>query len=176
MARLVFDGGSSSSGSASDSDYGEDLTLSEADLLMEAFAERFAPVSPLSRPAPTAPAPRPSGSTPAPARNTQTPSPFSPILDPDASQAVEETVAALSNDDLAFDVSELQDATPSGRQGDPHKQELPRGGLAEKHNRRLAPSVSEHDDDLGSFVSKTKARSMPTLLPGPDVIYPDCRC
>ncbi|SPQ25547.1 93d22a61-0b8f-44d1-9983-b19f5425a72c [Thermothielavioides terrestris] len=175
MARLVFDGGSSSSGSASDSDYGEDLTLSEAELLMAAFAERFAPVSPLSRPAPTTPAPRPSGSTPAPARNTQTPSPISPILDPDASQAVEETIAALSDDDLTSDVSELQkDAVPSGRQGDPHKHELPRGGLAdEKQNRKLAPSVSGHDGDLGSFVSKTKARSIPTLLPGPDVIYPD---
>ncbi|KAK4044099.1 exonuclease V [Parachaetomium inaequale] len=161
--------------SDTDSEYGYDLTASDEERLW-AIADRLsAALSPQSRPAPATPAPRTKASTPA--RNTIASNPHSPELDPDTSLAIEETIAAITDDDLSFDSSELQDdddAYGHGHgQGAAHVQHgASRNSTPESHHRRLAPSVAG-DGYLASFISKTKPRSMPTLLPGPDVSYPD---
>lgn len=137
----------------SDSEYEYDLTVSDEELLCATVDRLSSPVPPQSR---------------GPSQNALPSSPFSSSLDPDATLAIDETLAAITDDDLTFDISEL-DADPSPSHGrDAEYVHGPR-------SRKLAPSVSGSDDELASFVSKTKPRSMPTLLPGPDVRYPDCR-
>ncbi len=171
MAGFVSDSGS---------EYDFDLTVSDEELLCAA-ADRLAEVSPGQsqarvnrRPAPAIPA------TPTPRRTTTThpfpSSPFSPDLDPDAALAVEEAIAAISDDDLSFDLSELQDDFTESPRLDhgQHGQGISRGSTSERRNRRLAPSVASSSTGLASFVSKTKARSVPALLPDSDVRYPDC--
>jgi exonuclease V len=157
--------------SDSDSEYVYNLTASDEERLW-AIADRLSAVSPQSRPAP---APRTNVVTPA--TNNIAPNPYSPDLDPDTSLVVEETIAAIADDDLNFDSSELlddDDAYGHG-QGAAHVQHVAsRSNTPESHHTRLAPSVSG-DGYLASFISKTKPRSMPTLLPGPDVSYPDCK-
>ncbi|KAK4240535.1 exonuclease V [Achaetomium macrosporum] len=162
------------SGSDSETDYGYDLTASDEELLF-AIADRLSAESPRSRPVPATPAtPAPRSNSSALARNAISPTSFSPGFDPDESQAIDDTIAAITDDDLTFDISELQDDdVNSSGQGATDAFELARGSTAENQSRRLIPSVSKDDDNLGSFVSKTKPRTMPTLLPGPDVIYPD---
>jgi exonuclease V len=169
-------------GSASDSgsEYAYDLTASDEEVLW-AIVDRLSTVSPRqSRPVPASPptlAPPTNFSTPA--RNTTilSSSPFSPNFDPDASLAIEETIAAITDDDLSFDISELNeddDAYGHSQGAVPVRDEGSHSGTPRWQRGRLAPSVAETDRDLASFVSKTKPRSMPTLLPGPDVRYPDC--
>ncbi len=193
----------------SDSDGGFEYLLTASDEeKVWAEVDRLSPVAPKSRPAatstvfstsraPTTPTPR--RSTAPPARgNALLSSPFSPNLDPDAVLAVEETLAALTDDDLSFDISELQDdddaSPPHGQGASPP---LPRDILrtssrsnssrstssgssnngsipARQPNTRLAPVIARNARHLASFVAKSKPRSTPTLLPGPDVRYPDC--
>ena len=171
--------------SDSGSEYDFDLTVSDEELLCAA-ADRLAEVSPQPqarvnpRPAPAIPA------TPAPRRTTTRhplpSSPFSPNLDPDATFAVEEAIAAITDDDLSFDLSELQDddfdeSPRHGQHGQHglHRQGIiSRGSAPEGRNRRLAPSVASAGAGLASFVSKTKPRAVLALLPDPDVSYPDC--
>jgi exonuclease V len=167
MAGLAFDSGSED---------GYDPTGSDEDLLL-AIVDRFSPVPPQPQPTPATPTrPAPRSKALIPARNAVSSSPFSPNLDPDAIFAVDETIAAISDDDLSFDISELHDATPVHGQRPEHEQvhNVSRGSTVQRHSRRLAPSVTGSDNGLSSFVSKTKPRHMPTLLPGPDVRYPDC--
>lgn len=170
MARFV-------SGSGSDTDYSYDLTVSDEELLL-AITDRLSPVSPQSKPAPPTPSTpvrRFNSNAPTPSTYAISSSPFMP-LDPVATQAVDNTIAALSDDDLSFDISELQDdGSPSSGRGNLPSHGRPRGGFTYNHIGKLAPAVTRHDGDLASFVSKTKPRSMPTLLPGPDVVYPDRR-
>ncbi|KAK4153006.1 exonuclease V [Chaetomidium leptoderma] len=172
--------------SDSDSDYGYDLTVSDEEQLW-AVVDRLSRVSPQSRPAPAIPAtPARRTNTSALATNAIACSPFSPDLDPDATLTVEETLAAITDDDLSFDLSELQDDDDDDdAYGDGHgyghgqaaaqmHDDLPRSRSPERQNsRRLAPEVARGDRSLASFVTKTKPRSMPTLLPGPDISYPD---
>lgn len=169
--------------SDSGSEYSYGWTASDEEFLFAA-ADRLSAVSPLSRSASTTaarPAIPATPATPAPRRNTTRgailSSPFSPELDPDATLAIEETLAAISDDDLSFDLSELQDDdSPRPAQGAARGHyRVSRSSTPERQSRRLAPSVPSDDRRLASFVSKTKPRSMPTLLPGPDVRYPDCK-
>ncbi len=187
MAGFVSDSGS---------EFNFDLTASDEELLWAAADRLSSPapqsqLQPKSRQAPDAPATPATPATPAPRRNTTQhafpSSPFSP-RDPDAILVVEEALAAISDDDLSFDVSELleeehQSPTRHGQhsQHGQHRQvaahgqySIARSRSPEGQSRRLAPSVARTDGDLASFVSKSKPRSMPTLLPGPDVQYPDC--
>jgi exonuclease V len=172
--------------SDSGSEYAYDLTTSDEEVLW-AIVDRLSTVSPRqSRPI------QANRQTPAPPTNFATParnaaiissSPSSPDFDPDASLAIEETIAAITDDDLSFDISELNEHDAYG-----HSQGAALGHDAVSRsssastssapgwqNRKLAPSVARADRDLASFVSKTKPRSLPTLLPGPDVRYPDCK-
>lgn len=157
--------------SDSGSEYSLDLTTSDEELLWAAV-DRISLVSPQSRPAPPTPA--------TPARRTNVyaiaSSPFSPNLDPDATLAIEETIAAITDDDLSFDISELieDDASPNG-QGPAHIHGgVSRSSTPERQNRRLSPSAAGDNGHLASFLTKAKRRSMRALLPGPDVDYPDC--
>lgn len=172
--------------SDSGSEYSLDLTASDEEQLWAAV-DRLAPVSPRSHPGPVAPATPVSwtnSSTRTPARNPIASSPLSPNLDPDATLAIEEIIAAITDDDLSFDISELQeeeedqdeddeDGADNHGQGAAHIHDGSSGSTDDRRKRRLAPSVSGRDGNLASFVSKTKPRSMATLLPGPDVSYPD---
>lgn len=198
-------------GYSSDSDGGYtcDLTASDEEKLW-AEVDRLSPVAPKSRPAattaafsaaPTTPTPRRRNISPPALGNALLSSPFSPNLDPDAALAVEETLAALTDDDLSFDISELQeeedqDESPPHGQGAPpplHRDMLRTssrsnsGGSSRSsssnssnvniftgQNVRLAPVFARNARHLASFVAKSKPRSSPTLLPGPDVRYPDC--
>jgi len=166
--------------SDSGSDYGYNWTASDEEVLF-AVADRLSTLSPPSRSATTTPATPAAPATPAPRRNAARDvilsSPFSPELDPDATLAIEETLAAISDDDLSFDLSELQeDDSPRPAQGATHGHyRVSRSSTPERQNTRLAPSVAGHDRHLASFVSKTKPRSMPTLLADPDIRYPDVR-
>lgn len=166
--------------SDSGSEYSYGWTASDEEFLFAA-ADHLSAVSPHSRSAANTLATPATPATPAPRRNTTRgtilSSPFSPELDPDATLAIEETLAAISDDDLSFDLSELQeDDSPRPAQGPaPNHYRASRSSTPEGQNRRLAPSVPSDDRCLASFVSKTKPRSMPTLLPGPDVRYPDCK-
>jgi exonuclease V len=164
--------------SDSGSDYSLDLTASDEERLW-AIVDRLPAVSPLqSRPAPATPA------TPARPTNISTPatnpiasSPFSPDLDPDATLAIQEAIAAISDDDLSFDISELQedDASPHG-QGAAQLHDGPsRSSTPESQNRRPSPSVTGDNGHLASLLTGTNPRSMRALLPGPDVDYPDCK-
>lgn len=163
--------------SDSDSDYGYDLTVSDEEFLL-AIADRLAPVSPQAKSRPPAPV------TPTHARNTNananavlfsSPVPFSPELDPDASLAIDETIAAISDDDLSSDFSEIeQNASPSHGQRRGHDDVARRGAVETTNIKRLTPTVPRYKEHVSSFVSKSKPRSVPTLLPGPDVSYPDC--
>lgn len=176
--------------SDSGSEYDLDLTTSDEELLW-AIVDRLSAGSALPPAIPATPA--------TPARRPIASTPFSPDLDPDATLAVEEAIAAIADDDLSFDISELHDDDDDGDDdGDDddddfsdddfddddfnHGQtaarrhdDASRNSTPERQNRRLAPSVSGDDDHLASFVSKTNPRSMPRLLPGPDVHYPDCK-
>ena len=166
--------------SDSGSEYDFDLTVSDEELLC-VVADRLAEVSPGQSQARVNPRPAPAiPATPTPRRTTKRhpvpSSPFSPELDPDAALAVEEAIAAISDDDLSFDLSELQDdfeESPRHGHGQ-HGQGSSRGGTSEGRNRKLAPSVASAGAGLASFVSKTTARSVPALLPDQDISYPDC--
>ncbi|KAL2129325.1 hypothetical protein VTI74DRAFT_7934 [Chaetomium olivicolor] len=172
--------------SDSDSSYGYDFTASDEELLL-AIADRLSPVLPQSRPTPATLTRPATPATPVrrnttlksdsvnSARNAAQSTPFASQFDPDATLAIEETIAAIDDDDLTFDVSELDPhGTPIHGQGPAYAHEVIYNNQQPKNrNRRLSPSVSDDGDDLSSFVSKTKPRSLPTLLPGPDVRYPD---
>ena len=157
--------------SDSGSDYGYDLTTSDEEQVWSVIDE-LAPASPQNRPAPA------NSSTHT--RNQIASSPFdpnnNPDFDPDAS-LVEEAVAAITDDDLSFDVTELQedndDAYGQGQGAAYVQRSATRNGTPDSYDRRLAPSVPGDDTGLASFVATTKPRPMPTLLPGPDVSYPD---
>lgn len=156
-------------GFASDSDWGSDfsydLTTSDEELLLAA-ADQLSPVVPQSRPGPSTLA-RPS-TTFAPSTLAQSSIPVSPV--PDATLAIDETVAAVSDDDLTFDISELDG------QGANHVGDSSHHDAAEsQHSRTPTPPTTTDHGDLASFVSKTKPGSSPTLLSGPDVSYPDCK-
>ncbi|KAK3898776.1 exonuclease V [Staphylotrichum tortipilum] len=172
--------------SDSDGGYAYDLTASDEEKV-------WAEVDPFSA-APTTPRRTTSPLAPGSALLS---SPFSPNLDPDAALAVEETIAALTDDDLSFDISELQDqdASPPHGQGAPpplHRDILrtssrsnssrssssssssnSSGIPARKQSTRLAPVFARDARHLASFVAKSKPKSTPSLLPGPDVRYPD---
>ncbi|KAK3294373.1 exonuclease V [Chaetomium fimeti] len=167
--------------SDSGSEYGYDLTMSDEEQVW-AVIDEIAPVSPQNRPvapaAPDIPAPRTNTSTFA--RNTIAPTPFDPDINSDIeaeASLVEEVVAAITEDDLSLDFTELQedDNDAYGRgQGTVYRQHsASRNGTPESCHRRLAPSLVGDDGGLASFVSTTKPRPMPTLLPGPDVSCPD---
>jgi exonuclease V len=167
----------SDSGSGSGSDYSLDLTASDEERLW-AIADRLSPVLPQSRPAPATPA-TPARPTPIPAlaRNPIASSPFSPELDPDATLTIQEAIDAITDDDLSFDISELQedDASPHG-QGVAHLHDgASRSSTPEGQNRRPSPSVTGDNGQPASFLARTNPRSMWALRPGPDVDYPDCK-
>ncbi|KAJ4289428.1 hypothetical protein N0V88_006908 [Collariella sp. IMI 366227] len=188
-------------GFASDSDdsYGYDFTASDEELLCAA-ADRLSSVSPLFRPnratlttlatqtTQTTPA------TPAPRSRTQNANTFSPTtsaiwntpfasqFSPDATLAIEDTIAAIDDDDLTFDISELdQDDshdTPSRAQSAAYAlTRLAHASQPTSNNvsRKLAASVSDNHAGLFSFAANTKATPSAALLPGPDVSYPDCK-
>lgn len=164
----------------SDSEYGYDLTGSDEELLL-AIADRLSPASPQQRPAPATPAtPAPRSKASTLARTAVASTPYSPDLNSHAILAVDETLAAIGDDDLSFDISELDDAAfdrgqrPEQSPAQEQVRHISRASTVERHSRRLAPSVSGSHDGLSSFVSKTKPRHIATLLPGPDVRYPDC--
>ncbi|KAH6632269.1 exonuclease V a 5' deoxyribonuclease-domain-containing protein [Chaetomium tenue] len=157
--------------SDSGSDYGYDLTTSDEEQVWAAIDE-LAPASPQNRPA--------AANSSTHTRNQIASSPFDPNSDPDFdpdASIVEEVVAAITDDDLSFDVTELQednDDTYGQGQGTAYvQQSATRNGSPDSYDRRLAPSVAGDDTGLASFVATTKPRPMPTLLPGPDVSYPD---
>ncbi|KAL2190101.1 hypothetical protein L209DRAFT_679542 [Thermothelomyces heterothallicus CBS 203.75] len=167
MAGFVSDSGS---------EYGYDLTASDEERLF-AIADRLSGLSPQLRPAPAGPAPQVNHASTTPARNAIASGQSAPELDPDTSFAIEETIAAITDDDLSFDISELQDDVDAGRgQGSVHVQgrrRRSRDSTPESSHWKLAPSVSDGHGHLASFISGTKPRSMPTLLPDPEVRYPD---
>ncbi|KAL2176888.1 exonuclease V [Thermothelomyces heterothallicus CBS 202.75] len=167
MAGFVSDSGS---------EYGYDLTASDEERLF-AIADRLSGLSPQLRPAPAGPAPQVNHASTTPARNAIASGQSAPELDPNTSFAIEETIAAITDDDLSFDISELQDDVDAGRgQGSVHVQgrrRRSRDSTPESSHWKLAPSVSDGHGHLASFISGTKPRSMPTLLPDPEVRYPD---
>jgi exonuclease V len=168
--------------SDSESDYGYDLTTSDEEQIWTVIDELAPAASPQNCPAPIVPeSPAPGTNSSAPARNTVASNLFdsdiNPDFDPDAS-LVDEVVAAITDDDLSFDATELQedndDAYGQGQGTAYVQQSATRNSTPDSYDRRLAPSVAGDDDGLASFVATTKPRSMPTLLPGPDISYPDC--
>ncbi|KAK4126526.1 hypothetical protein N657DRAFT_632578 [Parathielavia appendiculata] len=164
--------------SDSGSEYSYGLTASDEETLW-AIVDRLSAVSPHhSQPVPASrrtPATPTSSSNPARNTNTIASSPFTPVFDPDATLAIEETIAAITNEDLSFDVSELNEDDDYGHgQGSALVHDgVSRSSMPDWKSRRFAPSVAGTDRDHTSFVPKTKPRSMPALLPGPDVRYPD---
>ena len=170
--------------SDSGSDYGYDLTTSDEEQIWTVIDE-LAPASPQNPPAPAVPeSPASRTNSSAPARNTTSLNPFdldiNPDFDPDFgpdASLVEEVVAAITDDDLSFDATELQedndDAYGQGQGAAYVQQSATRNSTPDSYDRRLAPSVAGDDGGLASFVATTKPRSIPTLLPGPDVSYPD---
>jgi exonuclease V len=164
------------SDSDSGTDYSLDLTASDEELLW-AIVDRLPPVSPQSQPAPATPAtPARPTNTSTPARNPIASSPFSPDLDPDATLAIQEAIDAITDDDLSFDISELQedDAPPDG-QGAALLHDGPsRSSTPERQNRIPSPSVTGDNGHPPSFLTRTNPRSVRASLPGPDVDYPDC--
>lgn len=165
--------------SDSGSEYSLDLTTSDEEQLW-AIVDRLSPVSPQSRPAPAIPAtsatPARRTNTSALARNPIPSSPFSPELDADATLAIEETIAAIADDDLSFDISELQedDASPNGQAAAHLHDGAPRSSTPEEQNRRPPPPATRENGYLAPFLARTEPRTMRALLPGPDVDYPDC--
>ncbi|KAL2256967.1 hypothetical protein VTK26DRAFT_835 [Humicola hyalothermophila] len=160
--------------SDSDSQYGYDLTVSDEELLLS-IVDNIAPVSPQTDKPISPPA---VAATPTPARNGNaasfsSPVPFDPDLDPDASIAIDETVAAISDDDLSSDFSDFERNDPHSHGQRPVHDVARSSATKITDSRRLAPFVPRHQKHISSFVTKTKPRSLPSLLPGPDVSYPD---
>ncbi|KAL2193622.1 exonuclease V [Corynascus similis CBS 632.67] len=159
--------------SESGSEYGYDLTASDEERLF-AIADRLSELSPRARPAPVALAPEANVSTPV--RATFDSSQLSPEFDSEISFVIEETIAAITDDDLSFDISELQDDV-----GEEHGQcpahvqnHRPRNSTPDSHHSKFEPQVSSiGDDSLASLSSRTKPRSVLALLPDPEVCYPD---
>ncbi|KAK4099699.1 hypothetical protein N658DRAFT_568001 [Parathielavia hyrcaniae] len=177
MAGFASDSVSGSgSGSGSDSEYSYNFTASDEETLW-AIVDRLSASSPRN---PRNPNPVSAGRrTPAtPTRNTTTiaSSPFSPF-DPDASLAIDETIAAITDEDLSFDISELNEYDDDGRAQDPARvhHDVSRSSTPEWESTRLAPPFAAGTGrGHASFVSKPKPRPpLPALLPGPDVRYPD---
>jgi exonuclease V len=154
----------------SDTDYGYDLTTSDEEELL-AIVDRLSSSAPQPRSDPLTPSARASqkfnARNPAQSSVHLTTSTNS-VPDADASFAIEEAIAALSDDDLSVDTSDLDGRNPD------HVDDITRSSATKgQDRRRLAPSVSPDRDELASFVHKTKPRSAPTLLSGPEIRYPD---
>ena len=169
--------------SDSDSDYGYDLTASDEELLV-AIVDRLSSVSPQSRPGPATAAPHSDAAAAisipaydgAASRFSASAPSNSPAREAHTSHAVQDAIAALAEHDLDFDSSELEDnAAPSDRQPAAHGPGIARGSTAAARSHKLTPAAPRRDGDLSSFVSQTRPRHVPTLLPGPDVSYPDCK-
>ncbi|KAL2267219.1 hypothetical protein VTJ83DRAFT_4496 [Remersonia thermophila] len=109
--------------------------------------------------------------------SASTPSPASPSADPDVSRIIEETLAAIEDDDLNFDIAELgaDDSYAHGQSPFQHHHhvDVSRGGPPERHGRFSPPARHGDDSDAASLAASAKPRSLPVLLPGPDVRYPD---
>ncbi|KAK3324070.1 exonuclease V [Cercophora scortea] len=176
-----------SSYSDSDSDYGYDLSLEDEELLCGIIDSISPPSSAAAAPSkstskssykttttatPNATAPNPD-SIPVPASRPIT------AISAKAVVAAELALQNLTEDDLAFDISELEpepeletsyyyrdEPDPEIVDPVPRRQSL-------SSKRRLSPSVAEDDAGLASFISRTKAKSTPTVVPDPEVIYPD---
>jgi exonuclease V len=146
-------------------------------------------VVPVPRPAPSIPAHTPI----TPGRQTERPSATtftdsfgvfsdsSPSIsatqvDPDASLAVQETLAGISDNDLSFDVSELQQGdTDVPQSPPPYNHTTSPGGPAARPSARLSPSTSRNDGDAAALGAKAHPRSLPVLSADSDVRYPDCK-
>lgn len=175
------------SGSDSDSDYGYDLTLEEEQELI-ALIDRISPPSKSPGPSSTsvpAPAPVPAPVTVPPpvVRQRRAPSSVSAkssksiasSLDSYIKEAiaVHETVENINGDDLNFFIDELNSEAAYS-----HGSRTGVGAALQPHESppietRYAPSVASDNRSLSSYVSKTKPRTMPSLLADSHIHYPD---
>ncbi|KAK4144600.1 exonuclease V [Dichotomopilus funicola] len=174
--------------SESEGEYAFNLTTSEEEELL-AVVDHFSSVSPQLRPAHSKRALTP------PAKKTAVaPSPFTSDFDeysdldddPNIAIAIEQTVAAITDDDLSFDLSELHDGADDGLGVDDDNDFYSRGRVtahlpnvasrdsgSASRGSRLAPSVTSDDDSFPTFVSRTGSQPSPAIPPTPDVRYPD---
>ncbi|KAK0715280.1 exonuclease V [Lasiosphaeris hirsuta] len=178
--------------SDSDSDsYGYDLTASDEEHLFTLIDSISSPDA--RTPAPTlAPTHAPtSGSAPtralAPthsphaANGTERTASLDSYLN--AVIAVNETLESITEDDLSFDLSEIEpEATETTETTGSHSHGSGSGsgtGVAVARDyaplakRRYSPSVPSDSASVASFVSQTKSSSTLRLLPSQDVRYPD---
>lgn len=175
--------------SESEGEYAFDLTTSEEEEL-RAVVDHFSTVSPQFRPTHSKRALTP------PAKNTAVaPSPSSSDFDgysdldadPDATIAIEQTVAAITDDDLSFDLSELHDGADNNVGVDDDNDFYSRGrvtahlpNIASRDSAsasgasRLAHSVTSDDDGFPTFVSRTGSGPSRAIQPTAEVRYPDC--
>ncbi|KAK3934662.1 exonuclease V [Diplogelasinospora grovesii] len=158
------------SDSNSDSDYGYDLTAEE-EHLVSALVEDIPPLA-------AAPAVRGHSTTP-PSWESQAGSTSSPPKTIEVAAVsglptdVVEALDDLDENDLSFDISELEEPNAGYSHGpEPSEEGGPQG------ERKLSPFVSrDANSGLASFVFKTRPRSFPTTTLAEadeaDVSYPD---
>lgn len=158
------------SASDDDSDYGYDFTTEDEELIAD-IVDR---VQRSSQATPAPPAPVPVSAVPPP-------STFAPDYSPPPS--VIAALQGLTDDDLAFDIGELEsDFAPSHYYAQPSTvpshPDIARDDVSDPGQRRLSPSVAgDHEVGVASWASEAKAHHTPTVV-GPtvgpaDVRYPD---
>ncbi|KAK3687403.1 exonuclease V [Podospora appendiculata] len=171
----------SGSYSDSNSDYGYDLSLEDEELLC-GIIDSISPLSSVAAPTRSKFKTTSKTTTVAspdviPAAPDAIPVPVSrPIraISTKAAVVAELALENLTEDDLAFDISELEPETSYCRyESDPEIVDKVPRRQSFSSKRRLSPSVAEDDAGLASYVSRTKAKSTPTVVPDPEISYPD---
>ena len=154
---LIFLLSMATSASDSDSDYGYDFTAEEEELLADI-------VDGLSRSLQGPPVP------PAPA--VAPPSTSAPNNSPPPS--VLAALQGLTEDDLAFDIGELEPDFAPTHYIAQRPPDIARDDVAGPSKRSLSPSIAgDHEVGLASYVSEVKAHHIPTVVSPTDVRYPD---
>ncbi|KAK3352610.1 exonuclease V [Lasiosphaeria hispida] len=165
--------------SDSDSDsYGYNLTASDEENL-------FALIDSISSPAPTpasAPTPAPTSASTSIRAQAPTASPYAAngagsatSLDSylNAAIAVNEALENITEDDLSFDLSEIEPETTFSHGSGSETGVAIARDYAPPTKRRYSPSVPSDNASVASFISQTKSRSAPRLLASQDIRYPD---
>ncbi|KAK0620548.1 exonuclease V [Immersiella caudata] len=165
------------SGSDQTDPYGYDLTISDEEQLI-------AVVDTLSPPAPrrtgaqaradiSARVPPTTPSKSRPSRTVYSDSVSPPDSIQKAAHAVHQTLQNIDEDDLNFDIAELESAAFSHGSGSRMGNAPRRAAQSPAIQRWLAPTVSSDNRSVASFVSQTRPRSTLSVLSTPSVHYPD---
>ncbi|KAL1841331.1 hypothetical protein VTJ49DRAFT_7168 [Mycothermus thermophilus] len=87
---------------------------------------------------------------------------------------IRKTIAAIDDDDLSFDISELQDNDTYAHVPPPsHNRHGVSGGDPSDRRGRFSPPIHGDESDSASLAAMAKPRSLPVVLPAADVRYPD---